>query len=146
MDVTNERNGRTVRVRINDRGPFVAGRIVDLSRAAAEEIDAVVDGVVPVTLTVVSLGSGRRTTSPGNGQGSGPSPSTWAVQAGAFASEENAARLRERLAERYPTPWLEPYQGLTRVKFGPYASREEADAARETLAALGLAGIVVAQP
>ena len=145
--MTNEKNGRTVRVRINDRGPFVAGRIVDLSRAAAEEIGAVVDGVVPVTLTVVSLGSGRRTASVVNGQGGGSAPvSAWAVQAGAFASGENAARLRERLAERYPTPWLEPYQGLTRVKFGPYASREEADAARETLAALGLAGIVVAHP
>ena len=64
VDVTNEKNGRTVRVRINDRGPFIAGRIVDLSRAAAEEIGSVVDGVVPVTLTVVSLGSGRRTTLP----------------------------------------------------------------------------------
>ena len=41
VDVTNEKNGRTVRVKVNDRGPFVAGRIVDLSRAAAAEIDAV---------------------------------------------------------------------------------------------------------
>lgn len=139
VDVTNEKNGRTVRVRINDRGPFIAGRIVDLSRAAAEEIDAVADGVVPVTLTVVSLGSGRRTVA-GSGEASATS---WAVQAGAFASGENAARLAERLAADYPRPWLEPFQGLTRVKFGPYASREEAEAARDTLAGLGLAGIVV---
>ena len=141
--MTNEKNGRTVRVRINDRGPFVAGRIVDLSRAAAEEIGAVVDGVVPVTLTVVSLGSGQRTRPARDGQGDEATPGSWAVQAGAFASEANAARLRERLAERYPKPWLEPYEGLTRVKFGPYASREEAEAARDTLADLGLAGIVV---
>jgi rare lipoprotein A len=124
-------------VRINDRGPFIAGRIVDLSRAAAEEIGAVVDGVVPVTLAVVSLGSGRRTV-PG-----GPVPTSWAVQAGAFADPGNAARLKERLAGRYPEPWLEPFNGLTRVKFGPYSSRDEADAARESLADLGLAGIVV---
>ena len=137
VDVTNEKNGRTVRVRINDRGPFISGRIVDLSRAAAEEIGAVVDGVVPVTLTVVKLGSGRRTV-PG-----GPVPTSWAVQAGAFADAGNAARLKERLAGRYPEPWLEPFQGLTRVKFGPYSSRDEADAARESLADLGLAGIVV---
>lgn len=135
--MTNEKNGRTVRVRINDRGPFVAGRIVDLSRAAADEIDAVVDGVVPVTLAVVTLGSGKRTPA-------ADAATAWAVQAGAFASAENAARLRERLSERYPSPWLEGFQGLTRVKFGPYSSREEAEAARDSLAELGLAGIVVA--
>jgi rare lipoprotein A len=141
--VTNEKNGRTVRVRINDRGPFIAGRIVDLSKAAAEEIGSVVDGVVPVTLTVVSLGSGRRNAFDLKGTGNETAATSWAVQAGAFASEENAARLKDRLAQRYPRPWLEPFDGLTRVKFGPYASREEADAARETLADLGLAGIVV---
>jgi len=139
VDVTNEKNGRTVRVRINDRGPFVAGRIVDLSRAAAEEIGSVVDGVVPVTLTVVTLGSGRRApAAPG-----GEAATSWAVQAGAFASAENAERLKARLAGRYPSPWLEPFGGLTRVKFGPYASREDAAAACDALADLGLAGIVV---
>jgi rare lipoprotein A len=143
VDVTNEKNGRTVRVRINDRGPFIAGRIVDLSRAAAEEIGSVVDGVVPVTLTVVSLGSGRRTAPASGGEGGSPAGTSWAVQAGAFASVENASRLKERLAERYPQAWLEPFDGLTRVKFGPYASREEAEVARDTLAQLGLAGIVV---
>ncbi|MBK8595722.1 MAG: septal ring lytic transglycosylase RlpA family protein [Holophagales bacterium] len=143
VDVTNEKNGRTVRARINDRGPFIAGRIVDLSKAAAEEIDSVVDGVVPVTLTVVTLGSGRRTAPPRKGAESEAAPASWAVQAGAFASEENASRLKERLAERYPKVWLEPSGGLTRVKFGPYASRESAEAARDTLADLGLAGIIV---
>ena len=146
VDVTNEKNGRTVRVRINDRGPFIAGRIVDLSRAAAEEIDSVVDGVVPVTLAVVSLGSGRRTAPGRRGPGDETTVTSWAVQAGAFASEENAARLKERLAERYPRPWLEPFDGLTRVKFGPYSSREDADSARSTLSDLGLAGIVVPNP
>jgi rare lipoprotein A len=139
--VTNEKNGRTVRVKVNDRGPFVAGRIVDLSRAAAAEIDAVADGVVPVTLSVVSLGSGRRTR-PAKSAGS-EAATSWAVQAGAFADAENAERLRERLAERYPGPWLEPYQGLTRVKLGPYRTRGEADDACAGLADFGLAGIVV---
>ncbi len=139
--MTNEKNGRTVRVKVNDRGPFVAGRIVDLSRAAAAEIDAVADGVVPVTLSVVSLGSGRRTR-PEKSAG-GEAATSWAVQAGAFANAENAERLKARLAERYPSPWLEAYQGLTRVKLGPYRTRDEADAAREGLADFGLAGIVV---
>jgi rare lipoprotein A len=138
--VTNEKNGRTVRVRINDRGPFVAGRIVDLSRAAAEEIGSVADGVVPVTLSVVTLGSGRRTAS---GNGSLSEPRAWAVQAGAFADAANAARLKDRLSARYPAPWLEAYDGLTRVKFGPYPTRDDALAASASLAELGLAGVVV---
>ena len=52
--VTNRDNGRTVDVRINDRGPFVAGRVLDLSYAAAKRLGAVEDGVIPVTLTVVT--------------------------------------------------------------------------------------------
>jgi DedD protein len=99
-----------------------------------------------VTLTVVSLGSGRRTAPRREGEDGQVVASSWAVQAGAFGNEENANRLKERLAERYPKPWLEPFDGLTRVKFGPYASREEAEAARDTLSDLGLAGIVVPHP
>jgi cell division protein FtsN len=65
------------------------------------------------------------------------------VQAGAFSSQENAARLRDRLAPRYPSPWVEDFKGLKRVKFGPYASRAEAEAARDSLEEMGLAGILV---
>lgn len=146
VDVRNETNGRTVRVPINDRGPFIAGRILDLSRAAAAALDAVSAGVVPVTLTVVTLGTNARiraATADDLARASGGTPA-WAVQAGAFANEENARRLRERLATRYPAPWVEEFQGLRRVKFGPYATRPEAEAAAATLGDLGLAGIVVA--
>ena len=51
--VTNKHNGRSVVVRINDRGPYVAGRIIDLSKAAAYKIGMQNAGVVPVTLTVL---------------------------------------------------------------------------------------------
>jgi rare lipoprotein A len=151
VDVTNERNGKTVRVKINDRGPFVAGRILDLSKAAAAQIASVGDGVVPVTLRVVALGDNFRlragsdepppVTAANTATRSGPG--AWAVQAGAFGDEANAARLRDRLAARYPNPFIEEYLGLKRVKFGPYRTREEADAARESLGEIGLAGIVV---
>jgi rare lipoprotein A len=49
------RDGRSVRVRINDRGPFTKGRVIDLSRTAAEAIGLVREGVAEVTLVVVSL-------------------------------------------------------------------------------------------
>ena len=54
--VKNLNNGKTVLVRINDRGPFVAGRIIDLSYAAAKKVDMINDGVVPCTLEVVKKG------------------------------------------------------------------------------------------
>lgn len=57
--VTNLRNGRKVKVRITDRGPFVEGRIIDLSRKAARALDMERDGVVPVRITVVKWGNGR---------------------------------------------------------------------------------------
>ena len=54
--VINEENGRSVVVRINDRGPYGRGRIIDLSRAAAERIDMIRAGVVTVTVEVLSEG------------------------------------------------------------------------------------------
>ncbi len=53
--VKNLRNGRMVDVRINDRGPFVRGRIIDLSKAAAAEIGMIRDGVVPVEVQVLTV-------------------------------------------------------------------------------------------
>ncbi len=52
--VTNLANGRAVEVRVNDRGPSVAGRIIDLSYAAARALDAVQAGVIPVSVRVLS--------------------------------------------------------------------------------------------
>ncbi len=54
LKVTNMKNGRSVVVRINDRGPFAAGRIIDLSRAAAERIDMIRDGVARVSIAVLN--------------------------------------------------------------------------------------------
>ena len=57
--VTNMENHRSVDVTVNDRGPFVAGRIADLSLGAARQIGMVANGVVEATLEVLRLGSGR---------------------------------------------------------------------------------------
>jgi rare lipoprotein A len=58
VEVTNRENGRSVIVRINDRGPFIAGRIIDLTPAGAKAIGS--DGLVPVTVTVLGrFASGR---------------------------------------------------------------------------------------
>jgi rare lipoprotein A len=60
VDVTNVGSGKTVRVRINDRGPFVGNRVIDLSYAAASQIDLVEPGSGEVDLKVVELGRGDR--------------------------------------------------------------------------------------
>ena len=60
VHVTNLRNHRTVVVRINDRGPFIRGRIIDLSRGAARELNMLHDGVVPARIEVLEWGMGAR--------------------------------------------------------------------------------------
>lgn len=58
--VTNASNGRSVVVRVNDRGPFVAGRVIDLSPAAARQLDMLRAGLVPVRLEVLGSGTSQR--------------------------------------------------------------------------------------
>lgn len=58
--VVNQRNGKAVIVRINDRGPYGRGRIIDLSKEAAKRIDMIRSGIVPVTVEIIELGSSRR--------------------------------------------------------------------------------------
>ncbi|WP_200974375.1 septal ring lytic transglycosylase RlpA family protein [Echinicola sp. 20G] len=50
VQVKNLKNGKSVKVRINDRGPFIRGRIIDLSKKAARQLDMIQDGVVPVEI------------------------------------------------------------------------------------------------
>jgi rare lipoprotein A len=93
--VTNLRNGKQTEVRINDRGPFVVGRIIDLSLSAAQAIEMIGTGTAPVRLEAIS----------------GPDPSVgfFGVQVGAFLVQENAERLKVRLAARYPPVAIAKY-------------------------------------
>jgi len=87
--VVNLTNNKTVDVRIIDRGPFVDGRIIDLSHAAAEAIDLVGPGVAKVRLDILS-------TPP-----AGTVAGWFAVQAGAFQDQDRAERLRSSLEREY---------------------------------------------
>ena len=86
--VTNLNNGKHTEVRVIDRGPFVRGRLIDLSLAAAHAIDMVGTGIAPVRLELVS--------SPA------PLAGDFSVQVGAFQQRGNADRLRKDLSRRYP--------------------------------------------
>jgi rare lipoprotein A len=89
--ITNLKTGHSAIVRITDRGPFVPGRIVDLSLAAAKALDVYLPGTANVRLEVLQspapLDTGGR----------------WAVQIGPFASEQAAAELQDHLQRRYQT-------------------------------------------
>jgi rare lipoprotein A len=137
VDVTNAVNGRTVRVRINDRGPFVHGRVIDLSREAARRIDLIGPGTGPVRLAVVSPGLAPTPIPPAVAAG------PWAVQVGSFGERPRAERHAERLRAAGFDPYFEPYDGLTRVKVGPLASRDEAESRLAALEQAGFEGIVV---
>lgn len=94
--VTNLSNGKSTVVRITDRGPFVDNRIIDLSMAAAQEIDSIGPGVVPVRLEILSPGID-------------PASGFFTVQVGAFRDRGNAERLRERLNAEYSPIFIQPY-------------------------------------
>ena len=114
--VTNLDNGKHTEVRIIDRGPFVGGRVIDLSLAAAHAIDMVGTGVAPVRLELVSS----------------PAPLTGAfsVQVGAFQQRKNAERLRTDLSRRYPVfvqDYAAPAGRLYRVRVGRLATQQAAE-------------------
>ena len=136
VEVTAFTTGRSVRVRINDRGPFVKGRIIDLSQEAAHRIGILGPGTGRVGLTLVAPGAAPT-----------PVPSTlpWVVQVGSFADPERAERHADKVRATGKTVFLEPYLGLTRVKVGTYPSRAEAQSVLGSLEAAGFEGIVVPQ-
>ena len=86
--VVNLDNRRTVEVRINDRGPFVDNRIIDLSHAAAQAIQMVGPGTARVRIEVIRLPEA-------------PAPGVFAVQVGTFRERGNAERVRKRMESQY---------------------------------------------
>ena len=116
--VTNLSNGKSTTVRITDRGPFVDNRIIDLSLAAAREIESIGPGVVPVRIEV--LGNVDVTAG------------FFTVQVGAFRERANAERLRDRLSPSYTPIFIQQYDSpdgtFYRVRVGKVSGE---DAARD---------------
>jgi rare lipoprotein A len=116
--VTNLSNGKSTVVRITDRGPFVDNRIIDLSLAAAQEVDSVGPGVVPVRVEVLG--------------GIDPTAGYFTVQVGAFRDRGNAERLRDRLGASYSPIFIQEYNSpdgvFYRVRVGRISGE---DAARQ---------------
>lgn len=115
--VRNLANDKTVDVRIIDRGPFVNGRIIDLSHAAAQAIELIGPGVGQVELTIL--------TPPAN-----PEPALFGVQVGAFRDKANAERLEQAMTAAYGAARSVERAGtppVWRVLAGRVTTAEEAE-------------------
>ena len=135
--VTNLKNGRSIVVRINDRGPFVANRLIDLSYSAAAKLDMLKEGTTLVEVKALTVQEPDDLTR----SAEVPPPSLY-VQAGAFADQRNAQRVLDHLhTGGLPSAFiLAPPDGkppLYRVRLGPISSVPEFDQLAAKLRALG---------
>ncbi|MBK6267043.1 septal ring lytic transglycosylase RlpA family protein [Marivirga sp. S37H4] len=152
VKVTNLANGKFVEVRINDRGPFVEGRVIDLSREAAEKLKFTSQGLTEVEIEVTDAGDGK--------SGSNrvlevdhpvdirsffavdvekENPKGWGVQVGSFEGFDNMLRLAENLEKSYSTKVLVEVRDLQDKKayaiiLGQYKNRKKADNLKEKIA------------
>ena len=135
VGVTNLENGREIEVRINDRGPFAKGRILDLSHAAAHAIGLVEPGTAQVRIESIDDGSGH------------PGTVIYAVQAGAFRDGAKAHALRADLADHFAGVYLSPLRTeealYYRVRVGPFERRDDAVQRARDIALAGLPVVIV---
>jgi rare lipoprotein A len=162
--VTNLNNGMQTEVRIIDRGPFVEGRIIDLSLAAAKAIDMVGTGTAPVRLEMISAGpietppvpaapppnpaepaetsASPVAASPSTASSpSAPAPTSnvnvgmFAVQIGSFTLESSAKKLRDQLAVNYPSVSVQRFDLPTGAVYRVFVGRYSFEPAAQEVAA-----------
>ena len=135
--VTNLENGKRCDSRINDRGPFIPGRIIDLSKSGAKELGILGPGTARVAVEVI----GRPVAASPSGFG------IYAIQVGSFAERGNADRLREDLARRHSAVHILSWESNTRrfyrVRLGAFRTEDEARRYFPNLEKENLTGFVV---
>ena len=103
--VTNLNNGKSVTVRINDLGPFVKDRIIDLSYAAAKAVDMIDTGTAPVKLEILTDISPKR------------SSQKFSVQVGSFVQEDNAKVLKNELKRNFRDVYITPFKTVHQIYY-----------------------------
>jgi rare lipoprotein A len=134
--VKNLENQREIDLRINDRGPFVRGRIIDLSYNAAKHLDIVRRGTAPVEVVALgvqsSRGSKKGTTAPASYYSG-----NFTVQVGSFKDRQNAERLKRQLQKKYGHTRIVPFSNgretYFRVWVGKYRSLSKTEAVEQDL-------------
>lgn len=129
LSVTDRKTGRSVEVKVNDRGPFVGERILDLSFGAAQRLGIVDLGTAEVEIVMIGV-------APIIKRGL-PEKSGFIVQVGSYQFKENALRMQETVGRYYKGVYLEDYQSNTRffyrVRIGPFHSDIEAQSVADKL-------------
>jgi rare lipoprotein A len=138
LRVTNTANGKSVECIVNDRGPFVKGRDIDLSLAAAQKIDLIGSGTAPVVVEVQGRDASYiRTVKVQSNVKKGP----FAIQVGSFSDSINAVRLKSALRLDYANVYIQEtfVDGTTfyRVRIGNF---DQLNAAMDTAGKLGQEG------
>jgi len=141
--VTNLRNGRTVIVKINDRGPFHANRIIDLSYAAAARLGILEYGTGLVEVVAIDPSKPAPPQPAPSRQAVTDHPATLYLQVGAFSNRDNAERLGKRLqssklGEIHILEGNSTSGTVYRVRIGPLATVDDADRISNSLISLGI--------
>lgn len=149
VKVTNTRNGKSAVVRVNDRGPFHEGRIIDLSYAAALKLDVVGTGTAPVEIVVLDPADFSHNAAGSSQASERRETATVAsaaahvfIQLGAFTQPDNALDMKGRLERAGIRPIRideEAERQLFRVRVGPFVDAGLANETALKLVALGIA-------
>ncbi len=136
VKVTNLNNGQTVMVRINDRGPYVDGRVIDLSRKGAEAIGMISSGTAPVRVETVDPQVEAIDYS---------APLTFTIQVASFSDLANALSLKKKLSDAGYTPTAElSNEGMTRLSIKNIPASRCYDIVKD-LEGRGITGLVIKQ-
>lgn len=130
VKVTNRENNRSVIVRVNDRGPFHQGRIIDLSYVAAKKLGMLQKGTAKVTLEVITPSGSAQSRTASNNTGK------LYLQIGAFREKRSATDLLKKVAHSISYPSIvhhEQRQNLYKVLVGPVASEDVLPSLRKSL-------------
>jgi len=119
---------RTVRVRVNDRGPFVEGRIIDLSYGAAKVLGIVEEGITFVRIEVEGF--------------TDLDQFPYFVQVGSFEERSNALMMKDSLSSRFEDVTVVESEGLYKVRVGAFDTEEEARILAERLKRAGYDGFI----
>jgi rare lipoprotein A len=147
VEVTNLRNGRKVIVKVNDRGPFLRNRLIDLSYVAAEKLGITAEGtglvevraIDPARVGTPDIKAASVSTAPRDA-------ADLYLQVGAFADRDNAERLSQRVTSLTPGAGIQISEGIAdkargpiyRVRIGPLPSVEEVDRLTRKLTDIGI--------
>ncbi len=144
LKVTNTANNRSVECVVNDRGPFIKGRDIDLSYAAAREIDLITPGTAPVSIEILGRDASYiRTVKVQSAERRGP----FAIQIGSFTESINAVRLKVALRMKYANAYIQEAEvnGTTyyRVRIGNFGQLSQAMQTAELLGQEGYTALVL---